>query len=68
MTNKEIAQALFDTAKAVEAHLSGIYRNPQINPARTRRPNQRAAMSKLGLPAAPERILWTHRITPGRPA
>jgi DNA-binding NarL/FixJ family response regulator len=37
MTNKEIAQALCDRAKAVEVHLSGIYHNPQIK-SRTHSP------------------------------
>jgi DNA-binding NarL/FixJ family response regulator len=31
--NKEIAQALFVTVKAVEVHLSSVYRKLQINPA-----------------------------------
>jgi DNA-binding NarL/FixJ family response regulator len=31
MTNKELAQALFVTVKAVEVHLSSVYRKLQIS-------------------------------------
>jgi DNA-binding CsgD family transcriptional regulator len=31
MSNKELAQALFVTVKAVEVHLSSVYRKLQIN-------------------------------------
>jgi DNA-binding NarL/FixJ family response regulator len=38
MANKEIAQALFVTVKAVEVHLSGVYRKLQIK-SRTQLPD-----------------------------
>jgi DNA-binding CsgD family transcriptional regulator len=49
MTNKELAQALFVTVKAVEVHLSSVYRKLQI----TSRAQLAQALAGAGDPAVP---------------